>query len=368
MKKLLLIILAIFFITSCAGPMTKQVEVSDEHVASEAELQKKLILKNHLKTQIHALKVGIPILIAGKKECEDNLRPLSGLLPASWKTEAPEYQDAFKALYGEEDEMKLFVVPDTFADEAGFKDNDSLLAIDGVKVNTGVQGYKDAIAQFNSAAANEALVEYTIRRDGQRQYISMSSPMACSYPINVATGDDSLNAFADGKQIVITKGMMRFVENDDELALIIGHELAHNNMGHIRAKTTNFWLGTILDVLVAGTTGIDTGSAFGNMAASSNSQEFESEADFVGLYFAARAGYDLENAPDFWRRMAVEHPSSVKGSYLSTHPSSPHRYVFLEETVEEIQNKQIAEEPLDFHMKERATTEGDSQHKNPLMR
>ena len=55
----------------------------------------------------------------------------------------------------------------------------------------------------------------------------------CSYPVRLVN-DQIINAFADGKNIIVTAGLMRFVESDDELALIVGHELAHNTMEHIQ--------------------------------------------------------------------------------------------------------------------------------------
>ena len=219
----LITFLLITLLASCAAPTTKPVSVSEDQAKAEAEIQKQLVIKSQYKTNLRALKVGIPILIAGAKVCSDNIRPLSGLVPGAWQTTEADYQDAFKALYGNEDEVKLFVVPDSFAEKAGFKNKDSLLAINGISVTTGKEGLKKAIDDFNREATNEAMVEYTIRRDGERQFISMVSPMACAYPISVST-DDSLNAWADGKQIVLTKGMMRFTENDDELALVIGHD------------------------------------------------------------------------------------------------------------------------------------------------
>ena len=354
--RILIVTLVVAYLFGCAAPQTKQVAVSEDAKATEAEIQKRLVIENQLKIRVRALRVGQPILIAGLDQCEDRVGPISGLIPASWKGMSAEYQDAFKDLYGHEDEMKLFVVPGSAAEEAGFKNKDSVLALNDISVKTGNDGLKKAIQDYSKAAADGGEVEFTIRRDGKRDFIKLNAPMGCAYPISVSE-DDSLNAWADGKQIVLTKGMMRFTENDDELALIIGHELAHNNMGHIGSKKTNFWLGTILDVLVAGTTGVDTSNAFGKMAANAYSQEFESEADYVGLYFAARAGYETEDAANFWRRMAVEHPESIKDSYGSTHPSSPHRFVALEETHKEIANKQAAGEPLHFNMKERTVVE-----------
>jgi predicted Zn-dependent protease len=145
--------------------------------------------------------------------------------------------------------------------------------------------------------------------------------------------------------------MMRFAQNDDELAVVVGHEIAHNAMRHLDAKKKNATLGAILGAVVdiaAATQGVNTGGDFTNMGAGigamSYSQDFEREADYVGMYLLALAGRSYENAADFWRRMAQESPGSIK--YASSHPTSAERFVRLEQTVAEIRQKQDAGLPL----------------------
>ena len=127
--------------------------------------------------------------------------------------------------------------------------------------------------------------------------------------------DSRINAFADGEAVYMMAGMMRFAENDQELALILGHELAHNVEAHISAKKVNATIGLVFDLLAAGA-GVNTRGAFSQAGANSYSQDFESEADYVGLYYLARAGIEVDGAAYFWRRMAAEHkpdPVSYKG-------------------------------------------------------
>jgi hypothetical protein len=69
------------------------------------------------------------------------------------------------------------------------------------------------------------------------------------------------------------------------------------------------------------------------------SQEFESEADYLALYMLARAGFDINAAPDLWRRRAVQDPGSQVKSYLATHPSSPERAAAMTQTISEIEGK-----------------------------
>ena len=121
----------------------------------------------------------------------------------------------------------------------------------------------------------------------------------------------------------MTAGMMNFVKDDDELALIIGHELGHNTMGHIRKVVTNL-------ILSAG------GTRY--------TRPFESESDYVGMYYMVRAGYDPTNVEDVWRRLAVTNPKSVVRA--KTHPTFPNRYLRIAATRDEINNKKAAGEPL----------------------
>ena len=156
--------------------------------------------------------------------------------------------------------------------------------------------------------------------------------------------DRVVNAYADGKKIVITKGMLRFAKTENELALVMGHEYAHNLMGHIKAAENNMAIGRFLGVLadtLAASQGMRTGSTFGNIGAKagkrSYSREFEKEADYIGLYITAFAGFDIKDAPQFWRRMSLIDDKAIYSA--TTHPSNPARSIGLQKTVDEIQRK-----------------------------
>ena len=131
---------------------------------------------------------------------------------------------------------------------------------------------------------------------------------------------------------------MRFAETEQELSLVVAHEIAHNAMSHVRAKTLNTLGGTLLDI-AAGAAGVNTQGMFGKMASLAYSQEFEREADYVGLYIMAQAGVSTENAAMFWRRMAVEHPASINSSHTSTHPATAERFIAIEKTLQQIEEK-----------------------------
>lgn len=172
----------------------------------------------------------------------------------------------------------------------------------------------------------------------------------CVYGFKLIESDD-INAYADGRTIYVTSGMMKFAKTDDALALVLGHEVAHNLMGHIDASKQNALIGglvgSVLDA-AAKTQGIDTHSSFSRggsyLGQLHYSKAFETEADYVGLYITAIAGFGIDGAPAFWRRMSVKHPDGI---YLATtHPSHPERFVTLEKTVSEIKQKQKQAQPL----------------------
>lgn len=163
--------------------------------------------------------------------------------------------------------------------------------------------------------------------------------------------DEDINAKADGKNIIIYTGMMRFVENDDELAAVMAHEFAHNLMGHIKAQRKNATYGRLFGMAldaIAESQGLSSDGEITSIAeeigVSTYSIDFEKEADYIGMYVLARAGYNLSKAGNLWRRMSIEEPDSIYRSV--THPSNPERFVALQKTISEINYKRKHKLPL----------------------
>ena len=143
--------------------------------------------------------------------------------------------------------------------------------------------------------------------------------------------NDELNSKADGKNIIIYTGMMRFIESDDELAVVMAHEFSHNLMNHVDAQKNNKNIGKIFGLA------IDALASSQGLNTHGDAAEFEQEADYVGLYVMARAGYDIKKAGDLWRRMSIENPSDIYTT--STHPSNAARFVAIQKTIAEIEYK-----------------------------
>ena len=160
----------------------------------------------------------------------------------------------------------------------------------------------------------------------------------CYFYFKLKIGDE-INAYADGDTIFFTYGIMRFFENDDELAFVMAHEIAHNLMGHRKAKIENVKVGYLIGKMLDEAAGYNAGWAGDSveMGALAYSQSFEAEADYVGLYIAARAGYNIRKAPNYWRRLSIESPEAL---YIATtHPTNPERFAMMQKTIQEIAYK-----------------------------
>lgn len=168
------------------------------------------------------------------------------------------------------------------------------------------------------------------------------------------TKDASVNAWTDGEYIGVTEGMIDYVENDDELAFIVAHELAHVAMDHIGKRKSNATLAGLGGALIDGLLGCrfcNTGGKLAASGAAAFSVEFETEADYLGAYMAARAGYDPALAGDFFARMVAA--SSTPTVWGTTHPVNAARELSAALYAEEISVKQIAGEDLQPNKKEK---------------
>ncbi len=118
---------------------------------------------------------------------------------------------------------------------------------------------------------------------------------------------------------------------DDEIAAVMGHEIAHALREHARERISR-QMGTQMAVGIAGALfGIgDLGQSLGNMVADvtlnlPNSRTHEVEADRMGVELAARAGFDPNAAVSLWQKMAKQSGGGQPPKWLSTHPSHEDR-------------------------------------------
>ena len=148
--------------------------------------------------------------------------------------------------------------------------------------------------------------------------------------------DQQVNAWCmPGGKIVVYEGLLPVTQDEASLAIVLGHEIAHAVAKHSAERLSNEYknqYGTAILGTVVQSTGVSEGtqallslgqSLGGALWTSGFSRKQESEADHMGLIFAAMAGYDPQVAISFWHRMAAQ--SSGSGGLFSDHPSDETR-------------------------------------------
>ncbi len=335
----------------CAAPTTRQSSLDPELVKLEEQKQLQLAIKKDREYDERLQRVAWPLLQASAPLCEGNTVPRLGFQITNVQAYAKNYQDAARVVLGVDDRLKVIgVTPGSPAERAGIEIGDILLSMNGEVLPIGKKGIKKYAGLASDAIAAGPDVSFVLLRDGEESSISVTGEVVCRFAAQYLTSDE-INAFADGNGIYVTRGMMRFAQSDQQLSLVVAHELAHNSQEHIKAKMKNYWIGAIFDIAAAAY-GANTQGAFGKMAAGAYSQEFEAEADYVGLYMLAYADIELTGVADFWREMGIEHPGSITGNYASSHPSTAERYLAIENAVVEINTKKKDGFDLKPEMKE----------------
>ena len=333
-------------LAGCA-PTTQRVRVDGQATQQEARKQRQVALQAYMDDQRRLMRVSYPLLTKGSDLCGEDIRYTTGLALANNATLLGEdFKDTAQSSYQLNDEVQaIYVIPGSGADKAGIRAGDTVRYIGDWSLPTGQNAVRQSLDQLQVQTQTGKAVRVDIQRKGRGQSLLITPDRSCSYPVLLGDGDE-VNAYADGQQVVIQRGMTRFATSDTELALVISHEIAHNSMSHSRSKMTNYALGTVVDLAAQILLGIPTQGLFGKLAGNAYSQDFESEADYVGLYIMAQSGGDIDNAPQFWRRMATLSPNAIKSSHLASHPATPERFVALEEAVKEIKAKKAAGKPL----------------------
>lgn len=206
-----------------------------------------------------------------------------------------------------------------------------------------------ATAKKSTNAANTAMVQRVGRRlaNAVETYLKDNGYAAdvknYSWEFNLVQ-DKSANAFCmPGGKIVVYEGLLPYTQNETALAIVLGHEIAHAVAKHSAEQLTKQQnqqtgtsiLGTVLNQAVGNGVGNVASAVAGQYFSFRNlkySRDNETEADYMGLIFAAMAGYDPQQAIPFWKRMQ-QGSSSNQSDIFSDHPSDAKRIAALEKAM-----------------------------------
>lgn len=192
----------------------------------------------------------------------------------------------------------------------------------------GAQAYKEALGKSKLSQDPKYLDQ--VRRVGARVAQAAQKP-EYQWEFNVIDEAKTVNAWAlPGGKVAVYTGLLNLGVSDDELAAVMGHEVAHALAQHSRERMSQALAQQIgLEALGASgklgegalqavnlALGIGVGLPFG--------RKQESEADYIGLDLMSKAGYDPRAAVTFWQKMETA-GGPKPPEFLSTHPSSEHR-------------------------------------------
>lgn len=335
---------SLMLLAGCAAPSTAYSVAPPDAVAQEAYQQEQMInAGKHQRYQSHAapsfstrypldqrvLAVTERILIAAAPYCGQHVIPAYAVSVGTTGYDQPTVINSGGAL----------------------RQGDIVTSINGQAVPGGKRGWLMLNQVGGQAAHNQQPVTLTAQRG--RQQVTAQYPVVAACGFGVALDNNNQwNAYADGDTVHIESRLASDVTNDDDLGFVVAHELAHNILSHVGKSQQNMMAGAAaglaVEAIIAGLGGGQMSGEMARMGAGmggmSYSQEFEREADYVGMYLLANSGYDLEAGPRIARRIAEQDPRAIR--YASSHPSSADRAASLMATIREIQQKLQSGAPL----------------------
>ena len=209
-----------------------------------------------------------------------------------------------------------------------------------------------SLTQYNSyikTAAKSTNAQQTamVVRVGSNGLSSMLNEF--SWEFNLVKNNE-INAFCmPGGKIVVYEGLMKLVSSDDELAVVIGHEVAHAVARHSNERISQEMLAQYGAQILSQSLS-QKSAAIQNMANKVYgigaqygvvlpfSRKHESEADYMGLIFMTMAGYNPDVAINFWKKMSAGGGAQVP-EIMSTHPSDARRISDIQKALPEIKAK-----------------------------
>lgn len=302
-------VLSICFLSllcGCASVGTQLPVPDTQSLYAEARAQEEQAFARYKNMRARLQKVSTKILQANTDLCPKTA-PSLGVITHSKKTYSKHLREGAAYWLDAKEVPSVFLIgDDSPARKSGVKIGDVFLNVKGKPVGGQAKNIVDANNQIH------------IQRGDEEVVLTVEAVSSCAYQIRLRMSG-AVNAYATGKSIIMTTAMMDFAKTDAELALVIGHELAHNTKGHVPKILRNM--------------------VFSGLA-TRYTRPFEAEADYVGLYHMARAGYALAGVETFWRRLGVTHPKNIVRA--KTHPVTPSRFLSIRMGAEEIEEKRRA--------------------------
>jgi hypothetical protein len=304
-------------------------------LAQEAALHEMVALQDRL------YRVAAPLLVNNVALCPHFARNLLGFTAKNKYSYSSEFVDSTQKVLGLGDQLQVMgVIAGSGAASAGLQSGDKLVAINGIPLPSGQNAETEARAILVPLLSERTSIDMTVNRRGSEMSLKLPLTHACAFDIELGN-TTMVNAYADGRRVMVTRGMMKMAESDDELAYVLANQMAHDVLGHAAKQHASSSIAEIIDNL---SRAHPDGNA--SITVKPSSQEFEVAADKKGLYMAARAGYAIDNTGKFLTRLAAQYPATSSDSYSAAHPLNTNRLSAIDKIATEIKGKQAAKKPV----------------------
>lgn len=197
----------------------------------------------------------------------------------------------------------------------------------------GVEEIRERIRR--AATAKIEPLSLSVWYAGRLQEFNLYSVAACRYHVRI-TEVESVNAFSDGRSIIITRGMLDFAVTEHELAFVLAHEIAHNALRHAEAFRLNQAMDNFL---------LAVQPNFERRTVPGARRVFESEADQLALHIMARAGNELGGSLSLMARLKTWERHHTAESYGEAHPPTGTRLRAIEDAIRAMQDQRIEGSP-----------------------
>ncbi len=287
-------------------------------------------IEQYMQQRSRVESVGFRLRRAAEPECRKQNRTRNDLGLVVWSLASfpnADDQARLRGAYGLDNSVTVAIaIEGAPAHRSGLRQGDVITHVNGEALPVGTGATERFIARSNAAARSGAVA---LRLAGGRE-LSIAPDAVCDYPALLVRSPDT-NAAADGASFAITTSLYELTRSDDELAVILGHELAHNILGHLSgtAPSGSSSSGRLLEAF----TRSSISAALSASASPAHDPKKEIEADRVGLELMSRAGFNVTAADTMWTRLN----SAGNATLISrTHPTGNDRQTALRKAISDL--------------------------------
>ena len=320
-------------------PPVEEAPVLTPRMAAEAEaLTKMAVMQDRL------YRVAAPLLINNAELCKSQARNLLGFTAKNRHSYPGDYNEAAHIAFGMGERLQVTgVLAGSGAAHAGLRRGDRLVSAGAKPLPSGPNASTLAGAVFGPLVTAHPTLPMGVERDGSAKQLTIPVTRACGFGIELGNADN-VNSYADGTRVMVTRGMLNFTHDDDELAYLLARGMAHNILGHAATQRNGSTIGSIIDNLV----GVrpDTSMLIGSGGIKPMPQELDAAADRLAVYLLARANYNVNDVAPFVKRLAAAYPATVLNGYAANHPATAFRVAAIEKAAADVKAKQAAKKPL----------------------